>query len=45
MGNPGFFTIPLWPLYILVFLGIAATAVQFLLMALDDARAFAGRAT
>lgn len=45
MGNPGFFTIPLWPLYVLVFLGIAATAVQFLLMAWDDARAFAGRAT
>jgi TRAP-type C4-dicarboxylate transport system permease small subunit len=45
MGNPGFFTIPLWPLYILVFLGITATAVQFLLMASDDARAFAGRAT
>lgn len=45
MGNPGFFTIPLWPLYILVFLGITATAVQFLLMASDDARTFAGRAT
>lgn len=45
MGNPGFFTIPLWPLYVLVFLGIVATAVQFLLTAGDDARAFAGRAT
>lgn len=45
MGNPGFFTIPLWPLYILVFLGIVATAVQFLLMARDDARALSGRAT
>lgn len=45
MGNPGFFTIPLWPLYVLVFLGIVATAVQFLLMAWDDARTLAGRAT
>lgn len=45
MGNPGFFTIPLWPLYVLVFLGIVATAVQFLLMAWDDARTLAVRAT
>lgn len=37
MGNPGFFTIPLWPLYILVFLGILATAIQFVLMAWADA--------
>ena len=45
MGNPGFFTIPLWPLFILVFLGIVATAIQFVIMTWDDARAFAGRAT
>lgn len=40
MGNPGFFTIPQWPLFILVFLGIVATAIQFLLLAWNDARAF-----
>ncbi len=45
MGNPGFFTIPLWPLYILVFLGIAATAIQFVLLAWNDARSLAGDAT
>ncbi|MEX0407360.1 TRAP transporter small permease [Aquibium sp. LZ166] len=39
MGNPGFFTIPQWPLFILVFLGIVATAVQFLLTAWNDLRA------
>jgi TRAP-type mannitol/chloroaromatic compound transport system permease small subunit len=38
MGNPGFFTIPQWPLFILVFLGIAATAIQFLLMSWSDLR-------
>ena len=29
VGNPGHFTLPLWPLYGLMLLGIAATAVQF----------------
>ena len=38
MGNPGFFTIPQWPLFILVFLGIGATAIQFLLMSWSDLR-------
>lgn len=38
MGNPGFFTIPQWPLYALVFLGIVATAIQFLLLAWGDVR-------
>ncbi|MCO5160661.1 MAG: TRAP transporter small permease [Mesorhizobium sp.] len=38
MGNPGFFTIPQWPLFILVFLGIAATAIQFMLMAWHNLR-------
>jgi TRAP-type mannitol/chloroaromatic compound transport system permease small subunit len=40
MGNPGFFTIPQWPLFILVFLGIVATAIQFLILSWNDARAF-----
>ena len=38
MGNPGLFTIPQWPLFILVFLGIAATAIQFVLMSWSDLR-------
>jgi TRAP-type C4-dicarboxylate transport system permease small subunit len=41
MGNPGFFTIPQWPLYAIVLAGIVATAIQFLLMALSDLRAAA----
>lgn len=40
MGNPGFFTIPQWPLFIIVFIGIVATAIQFLLLAWNDTRAF-----
>lgn len=39
MGNPGFFTIPQWPLFILTFLGIVATAIQFLLLSRNDFRA------
>ena len=38
MGHPGFFTIPQWPLFIFVFLGIAATGIQFLLMSWIDLR-------
>lgn len=38
MGNPGFFTIPQWPLFMLVFLGIVATAIQFLLLSWNDLR-------
>lgn len=38
MGNPGYFTIPQWPLYALVFIGIVATAIQFFLLAVSDAR-------
>ncbi|WP_047147124.1 TRAP transporter small permease [Aquamicrobium sp. LC103] len=38
MGNPGFFTIVQWPLFALVFLGIAATAIQFFLLAWGDVR-------
>lgn len=44
MGNPGFFTIPQWPLFGLVFLGIVATALQFLAAALGDLRALRERA-
>ncbi|HWK69158.1 MAG TPA: TRAP transporter small permease [Rhizobiaceae bacterium] len=36
MGNPGFFTVPQWPLFILIFLGIVATAIQFLLLSWRD---------
>ncbi len=38
MGNPGFFTIPQWPLFVLVFLGIGATAIQFLILSWNDVR-------
>ncbi len=44
MGNPGFFTIPQWPLFIMVFLGILATAIQFLLLSWHDVRSLAGDA-
>lgn len=30
MGNPGFFRIPTWPLYLLMSIGMAATVAQFL---------------
>ncbi|TWH34483.1 MULTISPECIES: TRAP transporter small permease [unclassified Aminobacter] len=39
MGNPGFFTVPQWPLFAIVLLGIVATAIQFLILAYDDAKA------
>lgn len=42
MGNPGFFTVVQWPLFILVFLGIAATAIQFFLLAWGDLRTARG---
>jgi TRAP-type mannitol/chloroaromatic compound transport system permease small subunit len=35
MGNPGFFTIPQWPLFALMFAGIIAVAIQFLIMTVD----------
>lgn len=40
MGNPGFFTISQWPLYVLIFLGIVATAIQFLVSAYGDFKSF-----
>jgi len=42
MGNPGFFTVPQWPLFALMFAGMVATAIQFFLMSLADVRAFSG---
>jgi TRAP-type C4-dicarboxylate transport system permease small subunit len=30
MGNPGFFQVPTWPLYLLMAVGMAATVAQFL---------------
>ena len=42
MGNPGFFTIPQWPLFILIFLGIVATSIQFFVSTRDDLRALRG---
>ncbi|MEO3386690.1 TRAP transporter small permease [Mesorhizobium sp. CAU 1741] len=42
MGNPGFFTVPQWPLFILIFLGIIATAIQFLLLSWSDLGAARG---
>jgi TRAP-type mannitol/chloroaromatic compound transport system permease small subunit len=38
MGNPGFFTVPQWPLFTLMLAGIVATALQFLIMAAGYAR-------
>ena len=35
MGNPGFFMIPQWPLFTLMFIGIVAIAIQFLIMAFE----------
>lgn len=40
MGNPGFFTIPQWPLFVLIFLGIVATSIQFFITAFGDFRSF-----
>lgn len=42
MGNPGFFTVPQWPLFILVLLGVIATAIQFFLLAWRDLQAARG---
>ena len=42
MGNPGFFTVPQWPLFALMLAGIVATACQVLLDAYDHARRAAG---
>ena len=33
MGNPGFFQIPTWPLYVLMAIGMAATIAQFAILA------------
>lgn len=37
MGNPGFFTVPQWPLFALMQAGIVATACQFLIEAASHA--------
>jgi TRAP-type mannitol/chloroaromatic compound transport system permease small subunit len=44
MGNPGFFTIPQWPLFALIFIGIVATSVQFMVMTLEALASLRGRA-
>ncbi len=44
MGNPGFFTVPQWPLYALMTVGMAATMIQFLADAFADLRRLAGSA-
>ena len=38
MGNPGFFTVPLWPLYALMAVGITATILQFAASAVQALR-------
>lgn len=38
MGNPGFFRIPTWPLYLLMAIGMAATVLQYLASAWDSLR-------
>lgn len=43
MGNPGFFTVPQWPLFALMQAGIVATALQFLIEAGRQARRALGR--
>ncbi len=42
MGNPGFFTVPQWPLFALMLAGIVATALEFLRQAASHARRAAG---
>lgn len=42
MGNPGFFTVPHWPLFGLMLAGIITTSLQFLIEAADYARGAAG---
>ena len=36
MGNPGFFVIPQWPLFAIIFLGIVVTGIQFVLAAVAE---------
>ena len=38
MGNPGFFQIPTWPLYVMMAIGMLATVFQFLASALGAMR-------
>lgn len=38
MGNPGFFTVPQWPLFALMLAGIVATSLQFLIEAIAHLR-------
>lgn len=38
MGNPGFFTLPLWPLYGLMVIGMVATILQFVASAIQSIR-------
>lgn len=38
MGNPGFFRIPTWPLYLLMAIGMAATTLQFIASAIGSLR-------
>jgi TRAP-type C4-dicarboxylate transport system permease small subunit len=42
MGNPGFFTVPQWPLFIVVFIGVMATAIQFFVIAWSSLRSITG---
>lgn len=43
MGNPGFFTVPHWPLYALMAIGMTATMIQFLASAFSDLRRLSER--
>lgn len=43
MGNPGFFTVPHWPLYTLMVIGMTATMIQFLASAFGDLRRLSER--
>ncbi|WP_217650072.1 TRAP transporter small permease subunit [Thalassovita taeanensis] len=36
MGNPGFFVLPQWPLFAIIFLGVFVTALQFTAVALAE---------
>jgi len=43
VGNTGVFTFPEWPQRLMIVVGCAAMAVQFLLMSIDHLRAIAGK--
>ena len=43
IGVEGMFTAPVWPIALIIVVGIAVTMIQFLIILADHARQFAGR--